>query len=133
MKDLEPTAPSKKYLMLITPLPRKAASILTQLRTGHAPLAKHLHRIGKADSPICPTCRQNDESVQHYILHCTAYNQARQKLRNDTGGRDINIKELLSRPKTMRALFQFIATTQRFQNVYGDVPALREEREQRRR
>jgi ribonuclease HI len=133
MKDFEPTAPSKKYLTLVTPLPRKAASILTQLRTGHAPLAKHLHRIGKADSPICPTCRQNDESVQHYILHCTTHHQARQKLRHDTGGRDIKIKELLSRPKTMRALFQFVATTQRFQNVYGDIPALREEREQRRR
>src|ERR1700682_5035151 len=31
MKNLEPTMPSKKYLALIAPLPRKATSILSQL------------------------------------------------------------------------------------------------------
>ncbi|KAF8156730.1 hypothetical protein B0H34DRAFT_658337, partial [Crassisporium funariophilum] len=32
------------------------SDILFQLRTGHAPLAKHLHRIGKVDTPRCPCC-----------------------------------------------------------------------------
>jgi len=57
MKKTDPTTPSCKYVDLITDLLQKIASILSQLRTGHAPLAKHLHRIGKSDSLICPACQ----------------------------------------------------------------------------
>jgi len=56
MKRLLPTAPTKKYLALVNDLPHKHTSILTQLCTAHAPLTKHLHRIRKAGSPICPNC-----------------------------------------------------------------------------
>ena len=133
MKNLKPTVPSKKYLMLITPLLRKATSILSQLRMGHVPLAKHLHHIGKANSLTCPACTQNKESIQHYILHCPAYHQARQQLYKNTGGRDINIKKLFSRLKTMQVLFQFITATQHFLSTHGDIPALRDKREERRR
>jgi hypothetical protein len=37
MKKTDPTAPSSKYIDLITGILRKATSILSQLRTGHAP------------------------------------------------------------------------------------------------
>ena len=131
MKSIKPTI--KKYLMLIAPLSRKAASILSQLRTGHVPLAKHLHHIGKINSLTCPACTQSKESVQHYILHCPVHHQARQQLHNATGWRDINIKKLFSGLKTMQALFQFVTATQHFQSIYGDIPLLREEREERRR
>jgi len=91
--------PSNKYLKLITQLPRKFASIQSQLRTGHAPLAKHLHCIRKLDSPICPTCQQAEETIQHFMLHCPAHNAAKQTLQNNTGGRNINITKLLTMPK----------------------------------
>jgi hypothetical protein len=45
------------YLDLADTLPRSHAVLLLQLRTGHIPLAKHLHQIRRADSPICPRCR----------------------------------------------------------------------------
>ncbi|KAF8236099.1 hypothetical protein L208DRAFT_1531107 [Tricholoma matsutake] len=64
-------APSNKYIKLISGLPQKLASILSQLRTGHTPLAKHLHCIGKVDSPNCPDCQQGEEMIQHFI--CTAW------------------------------------------------------------
>ena len=80
MMKTDPTMPSNKFISLITKLPRKLASILTQLRTGHAPLAKHLFHIGKIDSPTCPACQQSEETVQHFILHCTAHQAARQAL-----------------------------------------------------
>jgi hypothetical protein len=105
MKKTDPTTPSRKYIDLITDLPRKIASILSQLRTGHAPLAKHLHWIGKSDSPICPDCQQSEETIQHFLLHCMAHQAARQALCNSTGGRDINIMKLLTMPKTLPALF----------------------------
>jgi hypothetical protein len=44
------------YLATVDCLPRSLAVLLIQLRTGHVPLAKHLHKIQKADSPICPHC-----------------------------------------------------------------------------
>jgi ribonuclease HI len=61
-----PAESSKKYLKLIAPLPRRQASLLTQIWTGHIPLAKYLHRIGKRDSPKCPACGQADETVERY-------------------------------------------------------------------
>jgi hypothetical protein len=57
MKNTNPTTPSCKYIYLITDLPWKIASILSQLRMEHTTLAKHLHQIGKIDSPICPDCQ----------------------------------------------------------------------------
>ncbi|KAF8224647.1 hypothetical protein L208DRAFT_1310070, partial [Tricholoma matsutake] len=99
---------------------------LMQLHTGHAPLAKHLHHIGKADSPTCPACQQNKETVEHLILHCTAHHTARQVLRNSTGGAAINITKLLTMPKTLRALFHFIAATNQFHNTFGEIPTMPE-------
>ena len=82
LKKTDPTAVLDKYLKLIMNLLRKHASILTQLRTGHAPLAKHLYCIGKIDSPTCPACQQNNKMVEHLLLHCKVHQPARQILQN---------------------------------------------------
>ena len=127
MMKTDPTTPSHRYVNLVTKLPRKLASILAQLRTGHAPLAKHLHRIGKTNSPICPACQQSEETVQHFILHCPAYQAARQTLRNNIGGRNIDITKILTSPKSLRALFKYVAETGRLHNTFGDLPEVGEE------
>ena len=126
MKLTDPTAPSNKYLKLTEKLPRKLTSILTQLRTGHAAQAKHLHRIKKADSPICPACLQRPETVQHLVLHCPAHQAARHTLRTKTGGQDIKIAKILTTAKYLRALFRFIAQTGRFHNNLDLIPLLQE-------
>jgi hypothetical protein len=127
MKKTDLTAMSNKYPMLITPLPRKMASILTQMRTGHVPLAKHLHHIGKANSPTCPACQQHKEMIEHLLLHCLAHQDARQALRSKVEGRNIIIAKLLTMPKTLQLLFCFIAATRRFHNTFREVPTLQEE------
>jgi len=132
MKKTDPKIPSSKYLKLITPLPRKLASILSQLRTGHTPLAKHLHHIRKIDSPVCPLCQQTDETVQHIILHCPAHDTARQTLRNSMGGRDINIMKLLTTPKTLKALFKYIVDMGRWHSAFNELLELEEEQGNRR-
>jgi hypothetical protein len=48
-------------------------------------------------------------------------------LRNNTGGRDINITKLLTTPKTLHALFKYMAETRRFHSTFGDIPLLDEE------
>jgi hypothetical protein len=130
MKKTDPTTPSNKYLKLIANLPWKLASILSQLRTGHTLLAKHLHHIGKVDSPICPECQQGEETLQHFMLHCTAHREARRILCNGTGGRNIDITKLLTTPNTLPALFKYVAATRQFHSTFGDLPTLDEERQE---
>ncbi|KAF8239170.1 hypothetical protein L208DRAFT_1238602, partial [Tricholoma matsutake] len=102
------------------------------LRMGHTPLAKHLYHIGKADSLTCPACQQKEETVQHYMLHCQAHQAARQRLQNNTGGRDINLTKLFTTTKTLWALFIFIVEMGRWHSTFGDMPMV-EERQQGRR
>ena len=65
-----------------------------------------------------------DETVQYILLHCPAHRAARQMLRNSIGGRDIKIARLLINPKTLRALFRYVAETGRFHSTFGDIPAI---------
>lgn len=126
LKRTDPTMLSKKYCDTLTKLPRKHGSILTQLRTGHVPLAVHLHRIKKANTPLCPCCRQHDETVHHYLLRCPAHQNARRTLRT-RGGRDAeNMTKLLSKPKLFPALFAYIASSGRFRSIYGNFAPLPE-------
>ncbi|KAH9838262.1 uncharacterized protein C8Q71DRAFT_856224 [Rhodofomes roseus] len=53
MDRIDSGMPSNAYRKLAERLPRRHASILIQLRTEHAPLQRHLHRIRQVDSPIC--------------------------------------------------------------------------------
>ncbi|KAF8522000.1 hypothetical protein JB92DRAFT_3272836 [Gautieria morchelliformis] len=49
---IDPSMPSNAYNKISRDLPRKQASLLIQLRTGHVGLSKHLYRIRKAESRI---------------------------------------------------------------------------------
>jgi ribonuclease HI len=102
-------------------LPRQNKSILIQLRTGHIGLAKHLHRIKKAASPICPGCRAHTETVMHYLLHCMKYRVQRQALHRDLGRKASEIRYLLTEEKALPALFRFIAATRRFHKTHGNL------------
>jgi hypothetical protein len=110
------------YIALTNKLPRSLAVLLIQLRTGHIPLAKHLHRINKADTPICPCCRQADETVAHYLLHCSAHREARRRLVLEGGRNATIITKLLGSTKLYPPLFRYIARTGRFYNVHGSLP-----------
>ncbi|KAJ5642745.1 endonuclease/exonuclease/phosphatase [Penicillium lividum] len=62
--------------MLYDSLDRENASMLAQLRTGHARLNGYLYRVGKADSDMCE-CGVERETVQHFLLRCTRWNEHR--------------------------------------------------------
>ena len=59
---------------------RNQTSLLVQLHTGHAPLNKHLHRLSRADTDICGSCREHIESVAHYLLECRGYEDERDRM-----------------------------------------------------
>jgi hypothetical protein len=101
-----------------------------QLRTGHAPLNKHLHRIGCVDSPICPACEEAQETVLHLLIACPAYERHCQilcyNLKHD--GLDHN---LLSKQTSLKPLFKILASTRCFKDTYGNITFTEEDRRRR--
>ena len=119
MQHIDPTMPSNSFMKLSKKLRRAQTSMLTYLRTGHAPLNKHLHRIGSVASPDCPHCPSVEESIRHFILECPKYRGARHimglKLRRDAQ----DIRFLLSSSKAIEPLMKFIIATQRWTGFNG--------------
>src|SRR5882724_9050636 len=101
-------------------LPRDQVSLLVQLRTGHIPLQKYLHRIGKVDSPKCLACQTQDEMVQHYLLNCPAYRTQRGHLERAMQRAAWSIKVLLVNPKAFPHLLQYMNATRHFRHKFKD-------------
>ena len=66
-------APCKRRAQRMICLPRQEIRSIIQIMTGHANLAKHRHRCKKLASPLCPSCRQEEESGFHHLAICIRY------------------------------------------------------------
>ena len=118
---IDPSMPSSKYRKLITELPRRFVSVLTQLRTNHVPLQAYLHRFKLADSPICPHCEEAPETVTHFIMFCSNFAGQRRQLRRSLGPHvNLNLS-VLRNSKHLPDLFRFINSTDRFGQNYGNL------------
>ena len=91
------------------------------MRTGHAPLNYHLHRITKADSALCPSCQQARETVAHLLLDCPTYEDTRARMRYKLGPGATSLQYLLTSPKALPPLFRFLHDTRRLAAPYGDL------------
>jgi hypothetical protein len=123
ISQVDDTMPSAKFRKLTADLPRKHSSLLFQLRSHHAPLAKHLYRLNKIPSPNCPCCGQHDETVEHFLHFCAAHEHARRQLRASSR-LAAHSKHLLSDPELLPHLFRYIQNTRRFHSVFGDFKQL---------
>ncbi|KZT36756.1 hypothetical protein SISSUDRAFT_960738, partial [Sistotremastrum suecicum HHB10207 ss-3] len=94
---------------------------LVQLRTGHAPLRKHLYDIQRVDSPICEACNIEPETVLHFLVDCRKRDGHRLPLTLALGRAARSVPVLLSSPDALPPLFQYINQTQRFRSVFGDL------------
>jgi len=120
-RQADPATPLSNFMKLTTGLTRAQRAVITQLRTGHCPLNGHLHRIGRADSPICPSCNGNVETPLHYLTLCPAFRHLRTPLIRKLGGRVSEIKFLLSNRRIIPDLLIFIDRTERLRHVFGKV------------
>lgn len=116
------TTISRHYWKLSRELPRRLLVLLTQLRTGHIPLQKHLHRIKKADADTCPCCNSHPETVHHYLMICTSHKYPRERLRRNFPNVTWNIATLLNEPDSLEHLFSYVNDTGRFRHIMGDLP-----------
>jgi ribonuclease HI len=114
MQEIGRVLPSDKFLKMTEGLSRHQASILMQLRTGHAPLQSHLHRLRKVESPTCPHCGRERETVQHFLTQCPAFGEQRRRLTAAAGYEARSKDRLLSKPSLTKHLLDYVAGTGRF-------------------
>ena len=114
-KDLL-TLHSQKYLKYISSgkISRRIASTIFQLRVGHAPLNRYLHRFKKVDSPQCPACGHPKETPEHFLLQCPSYTHERWRIISQRRERPPRLTELLSSTKLLIPLANYIEATERF-------------------
>jgi hypothetical protein len=127
MNLIVPGLPRASYFNSIAKLPRKHTSIITQLITGHAPLNKHLHHIGKADSAACPCCHEHEETITHFLLHCPVHRQARILMMAEISDNEQNLAGLFATHKNRKQLLNFVSQTTRFRAVFGTLTQLQEQ------
>ena len=114
-------APSPSFRKMSAKLTRRQTSILIQLRTGHVPLQAYLHRFKLSDTPECPTCGDEPETVTHYLKYCRTYERQRRRLRRTLGREQSLGLEILGDKERIRALLEFINDTRRFEESHGDL------------
>jgi ribonuclease HI len=119
--EIDPTMPSAAFARITKDMPRRHASLLVQLRTGHIALNKYMHKIGKTNSPICAQCQNAQETVHHYLFRCPAYNEQRKRMEKALKRGANSIRTLLGGHKAMKHLFRYIHDTKRFVKSHGDV------------
>lgn len=93
-RQLDSALPGPHTKMLYDCLDREKASILAQLRTGHARLNGYLHRIGKTDSDLC-ACGIERETVSHFLHRCTRWTEQRRALIEAAGPSFGNLSQML--------------------------------------
>ena len=64
----------------INQLHRAHQTAVFRLRTHHAPLNAHIHRIKKEHPSKCVYCPDSDETVEHFLFHCPLYDNIRSRL-----------------------------------------------------
>ena len=116
--NIDCSIPSNDYIHIIGQLHCNQASLLTQLRTGHAPLNSVLFRIKHADSPDCPHCKNSIcKTLLHYLLFCPQYNNKRRVLTTTLHHESSSIPYLLSNRRGIPHLLRYIHNTNCFFNT----------------
>ena len=113
-KQIDPILSLMSFRKIVKDMPKHQSATLVQLRTGHIALSKHLHRIGKADTPVCPCCRREEETVIHFLLRCPAHAIARRALFRSVGRDASYVRKLLSNPGTIPHTLEYVGATKRF-------------------
>ena len=68
-------------------LGRKRLRLICCMLTGHAALNRHLSLMQPGLDPICPRCRYADETAEHVLLECHAYDRQRVDILGDYADR----------------------------------------------
>ena len=59
---------------------RQQLSVVIGLLTGHLGLNSHLHKIGKDINPLCRSCLNGNETVEHLLCECESLTMSRGRI-----------------------------------------------------
>lgn len=122
LSAIDPSLPSKAFMKLTGSLRKRQAGLYTQLRTGHAPLNKHLFRFKRSDTPNCLQCGDSTpETVHHFLFACPRYDRERFILERDVGRKVYHVAHLLAHPDAREHLLRYINETTRLKPTFGEV------------
>ena len=121
LSRIDPSMPSKGFRKLTSKLSRAQASILIQLRSGHIPLAKHLFRISKVPSLVCPSCQSDEESVHHFLFNCPTWRHECWFMGRTLGPKAKSADHVLNSQKGVEVLLKFVGSTGWLKHPAGDV------------
>ncbi|KAF8602154.1 hypothetical protein BDV93DRAFT_444775 [Ceratobasidium sp. AG-I] len=92
-------------------LSRTEYTTLVQLRLGHFPTASYLYRFNLTDTPQCTHCYERAETIEHYLMNCTAHRAPRRVRDLALGAASRSLKALLTPGKATEHLMQYIYAT----------------------
>ena len=92
---------------------RKHIAWIARLRTGHCGLNSYLHRFAISDEEMCE-CGKGQETVKHYLLVCTKFEDQRVELRKKVEARGMRVERLLGDKKLIRHTLDFVEQSNRF-------------------
>ena len=87
---IKPTVTLSPWFKKIN-IPRKAITSITRMRTGHASLNLHLHRIGVVESPLC-RCELTNEGLNHVLFECVLNKNWTQMLYSEINKNESEVK-----------------------------------------
>jgi len=95
--------------------PKHLASRYFQLKSGHAAIGAHLHRIRVQEDATCEGCGISRETIHHLLFECREWRHQRNRLYKDletdgvmrpTTAEEYPQGRLLGEPKATRAVLQ---------------------------
>ena len=93
---------------------RRHIAWIARLRTGHCSLNQYLERFNIIDNAKCE-CGRGKETVKHFLLTCSKYEEERDKLRREVGAQGMREERLLGDIKKVKHTIQFMEDTGRFE------------------
>jgi RNase H len=101
------------FMKLVRGRNKRAAAVIYQLRSGHAPLNGYLSMMNCAESRACPTCGARSENVLHYLEECHTYDEQRRTMLRDMDPRKRPLAYLLAEEEGIDALLAYVEATGR--------------------
>ena len=81
------------------------------------PLNLYLHKFKRVDCPCCSACRHPKEMVEHFLVYCPKYAHKCWPICNHFRERIPKHSKLLTSPKLLPLLANFIKAAQRFETT----------------
>jgi len=104
-------SPSAKLSRKLLNLNRTNLRRVCEIITGHNSLNRHQSLIGRAGSPTCPKCWEDEETAQHHLGDCLYYGYERMSI---LGAIDISIEEVVSK-MNIHKMVEYLQATERLE------------------